>query len=141
VGGQLFYVVKRVNPVKNDFGMASYLWFDDNSLEGKIVYRIKAVETSGKLVYSKPVCIRRDAKITGMNVFARSGQVVVQIGNLPAGKYMLQVVNISGQVVNVETINHAGGAFRQLSSFNAKKGVYICTLQGPVQMQKKFVVR
>jgi hypothetical protein len=142
VGGQLFYVVKRVNPVKNDFGMASYLWFDDNSLEGKIVYRIKAVETSGKLVYSKPVCIKLDAKNTGMNVFARSGQVIGQIGSLPAGKYMLRIVNVSGQVVNVESINHAGGAFSQLSSiFNAKKGVYIYNIQGPVQMQKKFVVR
>ncbi|MCU7548057.1 G8 domain-containing protein [Chitinophagaceae bacterium LB-8] len=142
VGGQIFYAVKRITPAKNDNGSASYTWIDNNNLEGKIVYRIKAVETSGKFIFSDSVSIRLEAKYSGMNVFAKDGQVSLQISDLPAGKYMCRILNTAGQVVSVEYINHGGGALTHLTLINlVKTGVYIYYIQGPVQMQKKFVMQ
>jgi hypothetical protein len=142
VGGQPFRPINRITPVKNDYGSASYQWIDGSRFEGRISYRIKAVEITGKAIYSEVVSISPSTHNEGFNVFAKGGQVKLQIGNLPAGQYLFRILNASGQLVNIESISHGGGAISQsIPLNNIKTGVYIFSVNGPVKMQKKFLLQ
>jgi hypothetical protein len=141
VDGKAFSAVKRLLPAKNDYASATYTWLDATAREGRVIYRIKAVEITGKIVYSGVVGISLGAKNSGLNVYAKGSQVAMQISSLPAGKYQMQVFSAGGQLLSVETINHAGGSLSQTKTLNnVRTGVYILNISGAVQMQKRFVM-
>jgi hypothetical protein len=77
-----------------------------------------------------------------MTVYAKGGQVALQIGNLPAGKYQIQLFSATGQLLGVENITHSGGALSLTMPLNcAKAGIYILNIGGTVHMQQKFLVQ
>ncbi|MCU7549457.1 hypothetical protein OCK74_10045 [Chitinophagaceae bacterium LB-8] len=140
--GKAFITTKKLYPSKNNYSSAAYSWLDAAAKEGKIIYRIKAVETTGKTIYSNLVNITLGAKNSSMSVYAKSGQVALQISNLPAGKYQLQLLSAAGQMLGVENISHGGGSLSQTTTLNsAKAGIYILNLSGAVRMQQKFLVQ
>ncbi len=140
--GKAFIAVNRLLPTRNNYGSATYSWLDATAKEGRNVYRIKAVETTGNIVYSGLVSIIVRAKTSGLNVYAKGGQVSMQISNLPAGKYQVKVFSAAGQLLSVENINHAGGSLSQTKTLNmARTGVYILNIAGAVQMQKRFFMQ
>jgi hypothetical protein len=142
VDGKAFSAVKKVLPVRNDYSSASYSWLDVTAKAGRYIYRIRAVETTGKIVFSGLAGISLGAKNSGLNVYAKGGQVAMQISSLPAGKYQVQVFSAAGQLLSVETINHAGGSLSQTKTLNnARTGVYILNISGAMQMQKRFAMQ
>ncbi|MCU7549456.1 hypothetical protein OCK74_10040 [Chitinophagaceae bacterium LB-8] len=142
INSQSFSVIQRIKPEKNNYGVASYTYLDASAFEGKNAYRIKAVETTGKIIYSDIVNITLGVRNRGLSVYAKGGQAHVQIYNLPAGKYQFKVFSSVGQLISVESINHTGGSLSQITSLKSvMAGVYLYYVSGPVEMQKRFVVR
>ncbi len=139
--GQTFHTVKKLIPGKNDFGLASYTWIDTSAAVGRNMYRIKAVEVTGKVVYSNTTSLITKLMNHNIIVYAQGNQMKLQISNLPAGKYQFRVLNVAGQLVNAENINHRGGSFSRSSTLNhLKTGIYIIDVTGQIRIQKKFAV-
>lgn len=140
--GKAFSAVKRITPSKNNYGSAAYSYLDATAKEGRFTYRIKAMETTGKTIYSSLVNITLGAKNTGLTVYSKGGQVNMQVSNLPAGKYQVQLFSAAGQLLGMENISHSGGSLSQTTSLNtAKAGIYILNISGAVRMQQKFLVQ
>jgi hypothetical protein len=142
--GNAFSAVKRLAPNKNNYGSAAYSYLDATAKEGRLSYRIKAVETTGKIIYSSVVSISLGvAKNTAMTVYAKGGQVALQVGNLPQGRYQVQLFSAAGQLLGAESITHGGGSLSQTTSLKgAKAGLYILNINGTAtHMQQKFMVQ
>jgi hypothetical protein len=136
---QTFLAIKRLVPAKNDYGSASYTWIDADAVAGRNVYRIKAVEATGKVVYSNMTSLVSGVKSNNINVYTQGNLMKLQINNLPAGRYQFRIFNAAGQQVSIESINHGGGSFSQSSTMNnLKAGIYIFDVKGRIHMQRKF---
>ena len=140
--GQAFHAITRLMPAKNDYGSATYTWIDSVAAAGRNTYRIKAIETTGKVVYSNITSLITKLKNYDISVYAQGNLIKLKISNLPAGKYQFRVLNVTGQLVGVEEINHRGGTFsRHLTLNHLKTGIYVIDITGHVRMQKKFAVQ
>ena len=74
----------------------------DKAIGGKIYYRIKQSEQSGKLMYSPVRSVNmEDAKTSNFSVYPNpsSQKVTMLFDNLPDGNYTVQVRNLSGQLL------------------------------------------
>lgn len=116
--GLRFNAASLLNGNKNKYGITSYSWFDLNAAKGDHYYRIRAVNAAGTVVYSSIVKV--NISETPMNAEqisiypnpVQNNKVSLQIGSLENGVYVIQVLNINGQVVKRLTISHTGGDFR-----------------------------
>ena len=146
--GQQFTAINTQNAMRNDGGKAIYSQIDASPISGVSYYRISATELDGKKFYSIIVKVdTRQSNTTDINLYpnpVRDGQFVMQIPELNAGKYKIQVFNAVGQQVLTQTIEHLGGfAIRsvQLPSGSAP-GVYTLILADEaVKMTKAFLVQ
>ncbi|RYY00418.1 MAG: T9SS type A sorting domain-containing protein, partial [Gammaproteobacteria bacterium] len=144
--GRSFNQVGTVTARLNNNNRADYSFVDVTPNSGDNFYRIKAVENTGKVVYSAVVRINLAKKGAGLNVYpnpVRGNEFTVQLSNLPAGKYMLMLHASNGQQVSTSTriINHAGGsATENLSALDLKPGVYQLQINGVVRLQKQIIV-
>ena len=124
--GRLFTEVGTVAAI----GKGSYSWSDIKPMDGSNFYRIRAVDLDESFKYSSIAIVNlsKGGK-AGINVYptvVRSGQFNLQITNMPAGSYRLQMYNSNGQVVLTRTINHTGGSATQSVNLPAAtaKGLY-----------------
>jgi hypothetical protein len=139
--GILFSVVRKLTPLKNDNSSCSYSFVDVSAMRGKYTYRIRAIENTGKAVFSNPVSIETESKSSFVNVYAKDGQVYLQGFGFPAGKYEFDFYSVAGQRIASDQFYHTGGSFRQTTNFNmANTGIYILKISGPLMMQKKFIM-
>lgn len=146
--GQQFTAINMQNALRNDGGKASYSQIDASPILGVSYYRISAVEVDGKKFYSIIVRVdTRQSNTTDINLYpnpVRDGQFVMQIPELNAGKYNLQVFNAVGQQVITQTIEHLGGfAIRSVQLPTGQtSGVYTVVLVGEnAKMTKAFLVQ
>jgi len=146
--GQQFTAINMQNALRNDGGKASYSQIDASPIPGVSYYRISAVEFDGKKFYSIIVRVdTRQSNTTDINLYpnpVRDGQFVIQIPELNAGKYNLQVFNAVGQQAITQTIEHLGGfAIRSVQLPTGQtSGVYTVVLVGEnAKMTKAFLVQ
>jgi hypothetical protein len=140
--GRNFTALSSLPASINNGSRATYNYVDATPLSGDNSYRVKAVETTGKTVYSTLVRINLGAApalvlypnpVTG-------GELSLQMTKLPAGKYHLQIINTAGQVIREKSFVHPGGALTESLPVNGwASGVYQLQLVGPVQLQKTWV--
>ena len=123
--------------MRNDGGKAIYSQIDASPISGVSYYRISATELDGKKFYSIIVKVdTRQSNTTDINLYpnpVRDGQFVMQIPELNAGKYKIQVFNAVGQQVLTQTIEHLGGF--------AIRSVQLPSGSAPVKMTKAFLVQ
>jgi hypothetical protein len=142
--GRIFNPIGQLTALNNDQTKTSYVFMDVSSLKGDNYYRIKAVESDGNKVYTAIVRISTNSNGTGLVIRPNplhGTELSLQINNLPKGKYIIKVHNISGQEITTRLIAHAGGAFTERISLGQLiKGIYCLQINGSVQMQKHFLI-
>ena len=94
---------------------SAYSWFDENPFNGDNYYRIKSVEKSGDLTYTKivKVYIDRDGIISVTTGPVKSNSFNIVFKNVRKGKYVLGLINNLGQKVYSGDIFHSGGSGEQ----------------------------
>jgi hypothetical protein len=143
--GSNFTSIAQFNASRNTGGRADYQFTDINAQNGNNFYRIKVVETDGKISYSSIARITLGRSSGSLNIYpnpVKGNQVGLQVDQLPKGAYSVRIYSATGQVISTQTLNHAGGAISEtLPLINVKQGVYTLELNGAVKLSKQFVVQ
>lgn len=129
-----FSVIGQTAPRSNQFDKVSYTHIDAAPLSGTNFYRIKAIELSGKNVYSKALRVDIGRSPKGISLYpnpVRGSEITIGFTALK-GQYSLNLVNTAGQVVYRQSLNHAGGTVAQTVNLPAslKAGVYNVLISG-----------
>jgi len=143
--GKQYSSIKELSPAKNDGGSADYSFTDAQPLSGNNLYRIKSVETNGKVSYSAVARVDLEAKGLALTIApnpVKATELGLQITNLPAGSYKIRIFNNNAQVVGEQLLKHTGGSFSQTLPLNKlQAGMYYLELNGAVKLQKQFLVK
>ena len=131
-------------PRANNNQKADYTYLDATPIGGDNFYRIKALEYTGKTVYTHIIRINTARKGLDMVIYpnpVKGGELNLQLSNLPAGRYTVKVYNMTGQEVEATSINHAGGHMTEsLQLTKRKPGLYALQVNGVVSLNKTFMV-
>lgn len=90
-------ILANKNPVNSN-----YKWIDGQPVAGYNYYHIKSTGTTGEIQYSKTVRVWGGNSKKGITVFPNpsgNGIIHLQFNNQPEGKYLLRLMNTSGQVI------------------------------------------
>ena len=145
--GTDYVSISQQLPTSNQNDKAVYQGFDATVPQGISYYRIKAVETTGKIVYSKVLSVNISIAATGLKVYpnpVKGKQVTVSISDLKTGQYTLRIINTSGQDVYKQMINSQGNTLTQLIELpsSIKPGVYNIIMAGNNYRQSQpFIVQ
>ncbi len=143
--GKQYSPIKELAATKNDGGKADYSFTDADPLNGNNIYRIKSVETNGKISYSTVARVDLNAKGLSLTIApnpTKATELGLQITNLPAGNYKVRIFNNNAQVVGEQLLQHTGGSFSQTLPLNKlQTGMYYLELSGAVKLQKQFIVQ
>lgn len=124
---------------------SSYGFADIKPIAGTNFYRIKAVEANGSVKYSTVANINLAKAGKGIGVYpslVKNNQFTLQITNLPAGSYRINIRSATGQLVLSRNLNHAGGSSAQTINLPAsvQKGVYRVNVAGGESATTTIVV-
>ena len=130
-----FKNVKAVLPSING-GSQMYKESTDNIKSGENFYRVKAISTDGKIIYSSVAKLFEKLPDAGMNVypnpiFTRTLQINMNV--IKEGKYDVRVIGINGNVYQLASIQMTQLKSSQsiLLPANLKSGIYSLHLIGP----------
>ncbi|HRG26161.1 MAG TPA: T9SS type A sorting domain-containing protein, partial [Chitinophagaceae bacterium] len=129
-----FTAIGQTAPRSNQFDRVSYSYTDATPLAGTNFYRVKAIELSGKNVYTKSLRVDIGRSPKGISLYpnpVRGSEITIGFTAMK-GQYSLNVLNTAGQVVYRQALNHAGGTVAQSFSLPAslKAGVYNVLISG-----------
>ena len=144
--GRDFSALSKVYPVQNSGGSVDYRTIDAQPLNKANFYRVKAVETSGRELYS--AIVRIDVGNTNMsfgvypNPVRAGAQLTLQLGGVTPGSYEVRIYNAAAQLVHRERVSVNGVAATQSIWINQwQKGVYVAEVVGTVRLQQQFIVQ
>ena len=86
---------------------SSYNWLDVQPVAGYNYYRIKSIGINGEINYSKILQVFAGNRKNGITVYpnpASNGIIHLQFSNQSAGKYVIRLINKSGQVIVAKEI-------------------------------------
>jgi hypothetical protein len=141
--GVNFYPVDTTIAAPNNTNMA-YNWVDINPGIGSYYYRIRNVNNDGASQESNTVSVTIGKGIlSGIAIYPNpvvNGAIGLQMNNIPIGEYGIKVMDVSGQVLLTETINHSTTSETQniFLSNGTAKGLYILEVQLPDNTQTKI---
>jgi len=141
-----FTAIGQTAPRSNQFDRVSYTYLDANPLSGTNFYRVKAVELTGKNVYTKALRVDIGRSPKGISLYpnpVRGSEITIGF-SAQKGQYSLNVLNTSGQVVYRQQLNHAGGTVAQSVNLPStlKAGVYNVLISGDnFKETKMFVIQ
>jgi hypothetical protein len=142
-----FIVINRQWPLSNQNDKISYNAFDAAPVQGASFYRIKALETTGKVVYSKVMNVNLSNNKKGLALYPNpvSGHVItVGLAGIKQGQYSLRIVNMAGQDVYKQTIFSQGNNITQTLDLpsSVKPGLYNIIVTGnDYRENKSFIVQ
>lgn len=119
-------------------GKSTYGWSDSDPFTGTSFYRIRANDMSGTAKYSSVAIINLSKTGKGISVYpsvVRSNNFNLQLTNMPAANYQMNVINPVGQVTYSRNVSHAGGSAVEAINLPAgtPKGVYRVRLSAGAQ--------
>ncbi|MBI5372502.1 MAG: T9SS type A sorting domain-containing protein [Sphingobacteriales bacterium] len=141
-----FNAIGQQAPRSNQADKASYTYLDAAPLPGTNFYRVKAVELTGKNVFSKMLRVETGNHPKGISLYPNpvSGSELTIGFSAVKGQYNLNVLNTAGQVVYRQLVNHAGGAVSQTLALpsSLKAGVYHLLISGTgFKETKMFIIQ
>lgn len=145
--GKNFTAIARQWPTSNQNDKVSYTGIDDVPGTGANYYRIKVVETTGKIVYSQILSVDLGIKNLGLQLYPNpvtGHQVIISLSDIKRGQYTLRITNTAGQNVFNQTINSQGRTITQTLNLPSviKPGVYHMTITGEgYHENKRFIIR
>jgi trimeric autotransporter adhesin len=131
--GSGFQVINSVAAKNNNNQNTTYNYLDENPGKSDNFYRIHAKGIDGRELYSSTVRVRSEAKSGTISVTPNpiTGQSFnLQLDNMSAADYKMEMFNSVGQLVKMESIHHAGGSSAYVISLpaSASKAVYLVKL-------------
>ncbi|MCY7422513.1 MAG: T9SS type A sorting domain-containing protein, partial [Chitinophagaceae bacterium] len=133
--GQQFSKLGSVIAKGNSSLVTTYNLFDANPLNGVNFYRIKTIDKSGQVTYSRMMKVNISSGITQVTVYpnpTNGNTIALQISNLKKGSYTLTLTNKTGQQIINKVIEHTGGSATETLEFlkACAAGVYRLKLSG-----------
>ena len=149
------YAVERSSDKKNfstigivlATGTKNYNQVDMVPETGENYYRVRAINTNGSFIYSSIVKVNTDAGLQEGIVITPNpvtmGIMNLQLNNLVKGNYIVDILNINGQLVYSTAIFSYGGSSVQSIGLPAgiSKGIYtVLVSNGASKFTSKIVV-
>lgn len=143
--GTDFSAVASQAPTSNQDDRADYSAFDANPISGTNYYRIKAEETTGKIVYSKVLSVNLGLTTQSLRLYPNpvvGRQVNISLINIKRGQYDLRVVNVTGQDVYRQKINSQGSTITETIDLpkTVAPGVYTMLITGADYRESKLFI-
>ncbi|HEU4471181.1 MAG TPA: T9SS type A sorting domain-containing protein [Flavisolibacter sp.] len=138
-----FKTIYQVAARENNGAKVHYSFLDTDPA-GDNYYRIRSVETSGKITHSGIVRIatRLNSSFLAISPNPADGnELRFYTAEIPAGKYHIAIYNSLGQKIERLNIQHPGGRMRERIRFQARPGIYLIIVEGGLSLQKQFMVR
>ncbi|MEO6230903.1 MAG: T9SS type A sorting domain-containing protein [Ferruginibacter sp.] len=114
VDGINFKTIGSQNASNLSGGAATgYSVIDNTPVKGNNFYRIKTLQSSGKIEYSSIVKVNISKSKGGINVYPNpvtGSSFGLEINNMPAGKYKVNLINTLGQIVFTNELSHTEGS-------------------------------
>lgn len=106
-----------------------YVFTDTKPFDGNNFYKIKAVEFSGRNFYSQIGKVSLNEKNIKFSIGSNpvlNNSLNLQLYNQPYGKYLVRLINISGQLIVNKTIENLERSYRKTINLpsNLKSGAY-----------------
>ncbi|MEP7373061.1 MAG: T9SS type A sorting domain-containing protein [Chitinophagaceae bacterium] len=145
--GADFSAISQQSATSNQNDKADYTAFDANPLQGTSYYRIKATETTGKIVYSKILSVSIGSGSQGLRLYpnpVKGNQVTISMSNVKRGQYTIRVINTAGQDIFRQALNNQSSSMTQTLDLPAtiKAGVYHMVITGSDYRETKtFIVQ
>lgn len=145
--GSDYAAISQQLPASNQNDKVDYTAFDPNPLQGVSYYRIKAEETTGKIVYSKVLTVSLGSANKGLSVYpnpVKGNQITIRMSNIKRGLYTLRIINAAGHDVHRQSINNPGSTLTQTIDMpsTVKAGVYNILITGnDYRETKTFIVQ
>lgn len=122
----------------NNLSSNTYSWLDTYSSSGNSYYRVMTTEIDGKVTRSAIMKVAGGKSGQEMHVFPNpvvNNTIHLEIAGQPAGIYSISLLNINGQAIYQEKINHPGGDFTRTirPNQNLVKGVYQLQVSTPAK--------
>ena len=135
INGRDFSAIGQQLPASNQNDKADYNAYDVSPNTGINYYRIKAEETTGKIVYSKVLSVNLGKTNQALRLYpnpVNGSQVTISLSNVKGGQYNLRVINTVGQNVFIQIITTQGGSLTQTLDLpsTVKPGVYKMVVTG-----------
>ena len=143
--GKDFTSIAQQVPTSNQNDKADYNAFDANPVNGINYYRIKAVETTGKIVYSKVLSVNLGKSNQGLKLYPNpvsGNQVTISLSNVKRGQYNLRVINTAGQDIFKQIITNQSSSMTQTIDLpsSVKPGVYNMIVTGDDYRESKMFI-
>ena len=147
VNGSDYSIISQHLPKSNRDDKASYTSFDPSPAAGANYYRIKTIEKSTKIIFSRIIKVETDRPNHGFTIYPnplRGNQMLIGLYGAREGAYDLQIVNATGQLVYQKRINNQGSFNTQSLELpsNIRTGFYSVIVTGDNYRQSKsFIVQ
>ena len=143
--GTDFSAIGEQLPTSNQDDRADYSAFDATPKAGTNYYRIKAEETTGKIVYSKILSVNLGSTTQSLRLYPNpvtGNQVNISLSNVRSGQYDLRVVSVNGQDVLRQRISSHGSTITQTIDLPATvaPGIYNMVITGADYRETKMFI-
>ena len=143
--GSDYTVISQFLPKSNRDDKANYQCFDNNPLPGLNFYRIKVIEKSMKIIFSRVLRVERDQEKKGINLYPNpvaNGQLVITLNGLNEGNYNISLFNSSGQHgLKDNIINKGSSTIKTLKlPSSIRPGIYNLLITGDNYRESKILI-
>jgi hypothetical protein len=148
VNGKDYTIVSQHLPKSNRDDKARYICFDPSPAPGTNYYRIKTIEKSTKIIFSRIMRVETDVvpmqDVTLYPNPLRSGPLVLGLSGIKEGIYQLRIFNLAGQEIFTKSIINQGSFSTQALDLPSQinKGIYNIVIAGnDYKISKSFIVQ
>jgi len=147
VNGKDYSIISQHLPKSNRDDKASYTSFDPSPAPGTNYYRIKTIEKSTKIIFSRIMRVETDVPHQSFSLYPNplsSGPLVLGLSGIKEGRYQLRIINSAGQEIFAKSIITRGNFSTQSLELPSqiKKGIYNIIIAGNDQkISKSFIVQ
>lgn len=133
--GQQFIASDSVKARQNPGIASNYSWFDTKPYQDNNYYRIKSVDKSGAVKYSRIAKVHLSTTTSSVVVTdnpVHRQAVHLEIRNLKKGNYTVTLFNPAGQMVYKGTLNYNGGVSKEVIKLatSLAAGIYKLHVEG-----------
>ena len=126
--GKNFTHIGSVTAQRGVSGKGDYNFTDVTAPAGKIYYRIKQLDVTGKYSFSKVIYVETDVKTSFCRTFY-TGSGVKLIAQIDMNKVNVTLRDASGKLLTQQTINNvSNGQSFEIPTSTYAKGLYLVTV-------------
>jgi hypothetical protein len=142
IDGKNFTDVGTVDALRAANGKGVYNYIDVTAPEGKIYYRIKQLDVTGKYSFSKVIAVESSIKTNSWHTFYAGGVVKV-LAQTDMNRMNVVLQDASGKVLARQNANNVtNGQVLQLATNTYSKGLYLITVSSDKGIRTdKVIVR